>query len=77
VFPELHGKTQVEMEPTKFYLPTKMPIVTNAQIQKLQQIMPSELQELDDIHSKTSGLQRTFDVDSLLQLQHVSSRQDY
>jgi len=37
--------------------------------------MPTELQKLDDIHSRTSGHQRTFDVDSLLHLQ-TSSRRD-
>jgi hypothetical protein len=68
VFPELHGKTQVKLELSKFYLPPTMPVVTNAEIQKLEQIMPTELQKLDDIHSKTSGLQRTFNVDSILQL---------
>jgi hypothetical protein len=77
VFPELHSEIQVKLEPSKFYLPPRMPIVTDAEIQKLEQIMPTELQKLDDIHSKNSGLQWTFDVDSILQLHHVSSRQDH
>jgi len=38
--------------------------------------MPTELQKPDDIQSRTSGLQRTFDVDSLLHLHQTSSRRD-
>jgi len=38
--------------------------------------MRTELQKLDDIHSRTSGLQRTFDVDSILHLHQTSSRRD-
>jgi len=38
--------------------------------------MPTELKKLDDIHSRTSGHQRTFDVDSLLHLHQTSSRRD-
>jgi hypothetical protein len=75
-FPELHGQTQVKLEPSRLYLPARMPVVTIAEIQKLEEIMPTELQKLDDILSRTSGHQRTFDVDSLLQLQQTSSRRD-
>jgi len=53
-----------------------MPVVTNAEIQKLEEIMPTELQKLYDIHSRTSGHQRTFDVDSLPHLHQTSSRRD-
>jgi len=68
VFPELYGETQIKLEPSRLYLPARMPVITNAKIQKLEEIMPTELQKLDDIHSRTSGYQRTFYVDSLLQL---------
>jgi len=76
VFPELHGETQVKLEPSWLYLPARMPLVTNAEIQKLEEIMPIELQKLDDIHSRISGHQRTFDVDSFLHLHQTSSRRD-
>jgi len=36
--------------------------------------MPTELQKLDAIHSRTSGLQRNLDVDSILHLHQTSSR---
>ena len=74
VFPELHGETQVKLEPSRLYLPARMPVVTNAEIQKLEGIMPTEIQKLDEIHSRTSGHQRIFDVDSLLHLHQTSSR---
>jgi len=76
VFPELHGETQIKLEPSRLYLPARMPVVTNVEIQKLEEIMPTELQKLDDIHSRTSGYQRTFDVDSLLHLHQTYSRRD-
>jgi len=60
VFPELHGETQVKLEPSRLHLPARMPVVTDAEIPKLEEIMPTELQKLDDIHSRTSGHQRTF-----------------
>jgi len=67
---------QVKLEPSRLYLPARLPAVTNAEVQKLEEIMPTELQKLDDIHSRTSGHQRTFDVDSLLHLHQTSSRRD-
>jgi hypothetical protein len=76
VFTELHGRTQVKLEPSRLYLPARMPVVTKAEIQKPEEIMPTELQKLDDIHSRTSGHQRTFDVHSLLHLHQTSSCQD-
>jgi len=53
-----------------------MPVVTNTEIQKLEEIMPTEFQTLDDIHSRTTGIQQTCDVDSLLHLHQTSSRRD-
>jgi len=41
VFPELHGETQVKLEPSRLYLPARMPVVTNAETQKLEEIMPT------------------------------------
>jgi len=67
---------QAKLEPSRLYLPTRMYVVTNAEIQKLEEIMPTELKKLDDIHSRTSGLQQTFNVDSLLHLHQTSSRRD-
>jgi hypothetical protein len=32
VFPELHGETQVKLEPSRLYLPARMPVVTNEEI---------------------------------------------
>jgi hypothetical protein len=75
VFLELRGETQAKLETVKLYLPAKMPVVTNTEIQKPEEIMPTEFQTLDDIHSQTTGNQRTFDVDSLLHLHQTSSRQ--
>jgi hypothetical protein len=39
VFPKLHGETQVKLEPSRLYLPARMQVVTNADIQKLEEIM--------------------------------------
>jgi len=44
VFPELHGGKQVKLEPSRLYLPARMPVVTNAEIQKLEEIMPTEFE---------------------------------
>jgi len=59
VFPELHCETQVKLEPSRLYLPARMPVVTDAEIPKLEEIMPTELQKLDVIHSRISGHQRS------------------
>jgi hypothetical protein len=42
----------VKLETSRLYLPARMPVVTIAEIMELEEIMPTKLQKLDDIHSR-------------------------
>jgi hypothetical protein len=74
--PELHGATQTELDAPKFYLPENITVATDYEIQQLQSITPTDVQQLNDIHTRMSTLQQTFDMDSLLHVHHTSLIQE-
>jgi len=71
-FSELHGTSQTNIEPTKLYLPEKILIMADYEVQQLQEILPLQLQKLDKIHAQTTGIKRTFYLDSLVHVHHTS-----
>jgi hypothetical protein len=72
----LHGATPTELDAPKFYLPENITVATDYEIQQLQSITPTDVQQLHDIHTRMSTVQQTFDMDSLLHVHHTSLIQE-
>ena len=68
IIPNLHGTSLAELGTPKCYLPDNISIVTNNEIQQLENISPAEIQKLHAVHTKVTTLQQTSDVDSLLHI---------
>jgi hypothetical protein len=73
--PELHGASQAKLDMPQFFLPN-ITVVTAYELQQLQSIKSTEVQKLDNIHTRLSTLQQTFDMDSLLHIHHTSRAQE-
>jgi len=52
IFPELHGTSLAELDSPKFYLPDNISIVTSDKVQQLEDISPTDIQRLHDVHTK-------------------------
>jgi len=72
LFPNLHGTSLAELDTPKFYLPDNISIVTNDEIQQLEDIPPADIQKLHDVHTKVTTLQQTFHVDALLHIHRTT-----
>ena len=69
---ELQGITQTELHSPKIYIPEPLPIMADHEVQQLEEISPTILQERDNMSSRASTLRRTLDIDALLQVHHTA-----
>jgi len=60
------GTAQFTLDATGIYVPDRVPIATNHEIQELQEAIPSEVQRLSDITSRLATPRRFMDVHSFL-----------
>jgi len=72
----LHGTTQSDLDFPKIYLPYNIPIATDHEIQQLQELTPKAVQQLEEIRSKVTAPQHTFELDSLLHIDQTSLLQE-
>ena len=72
IFPDLHGTSLEELDLSKFYLPRNISIVTNDEIQQLEDMSPTDIQRLHDVLTKVTTRQQIFDVDSLLHIHRTT-----
>ena len=72
IFPNLHSTSLAGIDTPKFYLPDNISIVTNDEIQQLEDISLADIQKLHDFHTKVTTLQQTFDVHSLLHIHRTT-----
>jgi hypothetical protein len=73
--PELHGASQAKLDMPQFFLPN-ITVVTAYGLLQLQSINSADVRKLDNIHTRLSTLQQTFDMDSLLHVHHTSRAQE-
>lgn len=74
IFPELCGANQTELNAPKLYLPDKVPIIADHEIEQLEEIPPTQVQKLD-INSRVATLRQTLDIDSRFHIHHASQIQ--
>ena len=72
--PELHGSIQTELDSPNFYLPSRVPVITEREAQQLETTIPMDTKKLDSISTRVLAQKQTYDVDSLFQ-QHRSYMQ--
>jgi len=76
IFPELRGTTKTELSTPKLYLPDKVPIITDHEVQQLEDMaLTTEFQKIDELNSRITTHQQTLDLDTLLHLHHASQMQ--
>ena len=74
--PNIIGNTQATIDPTKLYVPDQVAIVTNHELQALEEAIPAEIAHLDDVRSRVAMPRRIIDMDSLLSTSRITSRRE-
>jgi len=74
--PEILGTAQFTLDATGIYVPDRVPIATNHEIQELQEAIPSDVQRLSDITSRLATPRRVVDMHSLLSTSRTLDRHE-
>jgi len=74
--PEMFGTAQFTLDATGIYVPDRVPIATNHEIQELQGTIPSEVQRLSDITSRLATPRKVVDTHSLLSTSRTLDRHE-
>jgi len=72
----LHGTTQTTLDTPHLYIPAKIPIVANHEVQLLEEMAPPEGVVLDGVKSQVMMPPKTFDIDSLLNIHQTALRRE-
>ena len=70
------GNTQATVDPTKLYVPDQVAIVTNHELQALEEAIPPEVAQLDDVRSRVAMTRRIIDMNSLLTTSRITTRRE-
>jgi len=73
----LHNSSKCYVTSSEFQnLPDNIPIATEHEIQQLQELTPKAVQQLEEIRSKVTAPQHTFELHSLLHIHRTSLLQE-
>ena len=73
---ELHGSMQTTLDTPHLYIPDKVSTVADHEIPLLDQIIPKEIQLIDEVRSRVTTHAQSFDVNSLFHLRQASLHQE-
>ena len=65
--PELRGTMQTELDAPNFYLPSRVPVITEREAQQLETAIPTDVKRLDSISTQVLAKRQTYDVNTLFQ----------
>ena len=74
-FPEIHGTTDARIEPPTIYLPDNISVLNDHELQQIRDMPLPNLQRLNDIYSRVTTSQHTYDLDAILHIHQASLRQ--
>jgi len=74
-FPELHGSSDERIEPPMIYLPDNISVLDSHELQQIRDMPLPNLQKLDDIYSRVTAAQHTYDLDAVMHIHQTSLRQ--
>jgi len=73
-FPEIHGTTDARIEPPIIYLPD-ISVLNDHELQQIRDMPLPNLQRLNDIYSRVTTSQHTYDLDAIMHIHQASLRQ--
>lgn len=76
IFPELYGMAWKRMSTSILYLPDNIPVVSDDELQQLNDKPPLEIQKMNDIHDSVTTPLQTYDIESLLHARQISLLQE-
>jgi len=71
--PDIIGNTQATIDQRKLYAPDQVAIVTNHELQTLEEAIPSEIAQLDEGRSRVALPRRIIDMNSLLSTSRITT----
>lgn len=71
----MRGRTQTEVHALKLYLANKVPIMSDYEIQQLNELVPTEIKRLVDVKYRVTSRQ-TMDTDLPLHIYYASLIQE-
>jgi hypothetical protein len=74
-FPELHGTTDARIEPPIIYLPDNISVLDSHELHQIRDMPLSNLQKPNDIYSRVTAAQHTYDLDAVMHVHQASLRQ--
>jgi len=74
IYPKRWGCIQTELNTPHNFLPAKVPIISQHEPHQLHDLTPPKLHALDSIQSHLVTPLHSMDVDSLLQMHHISRK---
>ena len=73
--PELLGKTRSSLSTPPLYIPDKIPVEAEVEMQALEEMKSSEVMRLDYVMARMKSRPKTLDVDTLLHIRQSSVQQ--
>ena len=70
------GNTHATIDTTKPYVPDQVAIIMNHELQALEETIPPEIAQLDDVRSRVAMLRRIIDMNSLLTTSRITTRRE-
>jgi len=74
--PELHGATHTTLEIPSFHLPYWSHVLAVHEVPQIEQVMLTEVKELNDINSRLSTPQKSLDGDTLFHIHQTPLRRE-
>jgi len=69
--PEIHGRAYTMLDTPSLYLPEVSPILASHELPHLQKAFPTKAVESDNLRAQLLTPQRSYDLDTLLQLRQT------
>jgi hypothetical protein len=72
----LQGTTSSQLDPPVFYFPDLAPILATRETPQMEDAVPVDTREIENIKSRFETPPRSFDVDALLNIYYISRRNE-
>jgi hypothetical protein len=72
--PQLRGSSQTELEAPAFYIPSKVPAISDLEVHQLENLLPAEVSQLDELRSQLTAHRPAVDIDTLFHI-HCATQQ--
>jgi hypothetical protein len=70
--PQMRGNTHTAPEALRMYTPDRVAIIANHELRTLEEAVPAQVTQLDDVRSQAASARRMLDVNSFLSANRIS-----